>query len=240
MRMVLKFGMLDLGEEFGLYDDGEHVKVIDYIREDLEVDSITFGTPLYDRMFREALEIRDTRWDEDYARHLHSAREHISRLENEGREEIKRTATTLAEINVAEQRLRENCENTYRSDIQEFAQHYFEKIFISHPDDNVRRGASDLVVERHQLSKIYYRHGTKIETEIDRLDDLVPRALVALKYYMGRCRFHELTQSIREVQSRPGYDIAEIFALMEQQKKWHDFCTRLSTQIGERVYEPLR
>lgn len=240
LRLVLKYGMLDLGEEFGLYDDGGHVKVIDYIRDDLEVDNITFRTHLYDRIFREALNIRDTTWDTDFARHLDAAKARLEDLERDGREEIKRTATTLAEINVAEQRLAESCRQAYSDDLLEFTKHYFEKIFISHPDDEVRRGASDLVVERHQLSKIYYRQGTKIETEIDRLDDLVPRALVALKYYMGRCRFHELTQRIREVQSHPGYDMAQIFALMEQQKKWHDFCTHLATQIGERVYEPLR
>lgn len=240
MRLVLKYGMLDLGEEFGLYDDGAHVKVIDYIREDLEVDNMRFRNPLYSRMFEEALALREHNWDNDFATHAAAALARMQQLEQEGLEEIKQTASTLADINLAETKLKEECRVAYETDIRDFSQLYLEKIFISHPDDDVRRAASDLVVERHQLSKIYFRQGTRIETEIDRLDDLVPRALVALKYYMGRCKFHELTRRISQVQSVPGYDMAEIFSLMEQQKKWHDFCTQLATQIGERVYEPLR
>lgn len=240
MRLVLKYGMLDLGEEFGLYDDGAHVKVIDYIREDLEVDNMRFRNPLYSRMFDEVLALREHNWDNDFATHAAAALARMQQLEQEGLEEIKQTASTLAEINLAETKLKEECRMAYETDIRDFSQLYLEKIFISHPDDDVRRAASDLVVERHQLSKIYFRQGTRIETEIDRLDDLVPRALVALKYYMGRCKFHELTRRISQVQSVPGYDMAEIFSLMEQQKKWHDFCTQLATQIGERVYEPLR
>lgn len=240
MRLVLKYGMLDLGEEFGLYDDGAHVKVIDYIREDLEVDNMRFRNPLYSRMFEEALALREHNWDNDFATHAAAALARMQQLEQEGLEEIKQTASTLAEINLAETKLKEECRMAYETDIRDFSQLYLEKIFISHPDDDVRRAASELVVERHKLSKIYFRQGTRIETEIDRLDDLVPRALVALKYYMGRCKFHELTRRISQVQSVPGYDMAEIFSLMEQQKKWHDFCTQLATQIGERVYEPLR
>ena len=240
MRLVLKYGMLDLGDEFGTYDDGGHVKVIDYIREDLEVDNIQFRNPLYRRMFQEAMAMRENDWEVDFANHVGAAQARMQELEQSGLEEIKNTAATLAEINMAETKLKENCREAYESDIRDFSQLYFEKTFISHPDDDVRRAASDLVVERHQLSKIYFRQGTKIETEIDRLDDLVPRALVALKYYMGRCKFHELTSRISQVQATPGYDMAEIFSLMEQQKKWHDFCTQLATQIGERVYEPLR
>ncbi len=240
MRLVRKYGMLDLGEEFGLYDDGGHVKVIDYIREDLEVDNMKFRNLLYRRMFDEALAMREQDWDADFSNHAAMALARMEELERAGLEEIKQTASTLAEINMAETKLKDNCREAYENDIRDFCQSYFEKIFISHPDDEVRRAASDLVVERHQLSKIYFRQGTKIETEIERLDDLVPRALVALKYYMGRCKFHELTSRISQVQSTPGYDMAEIFSLMEQQKKWHDFCTQLATQIGERVYEPLR
>ena len=51
MRLVLKYGMLDLGDEFGTYDDGGHVKVIDYIREDVLVYNIQFRNPLYRGMF---------------------------------------------------------------------------------------------------------------------------------------------------------------------------------------------
>ena len=104
----------------------------------------------------------------------------------------------------------------------------------------MRKVVTDLVAEKHQLSKIYYKTN-KIETDVDRLGDLVPRALIALKYDMARCYAEDVRTRINDLQKSPGgYDLQEVLKLMEQQKKWQEFCARLATSIGERVYEPLR
>lgn len=240
LRLALKFGMVDLGEQFGVYEDGSHVKVLDYIREDLEVDSITFHNQLYSRIFREALDMRDHDWDADFAAHLAKARERFDELLRSGLEEIRQTAENMEDIKIAEQKLQVSADEAYAADILDFSQNYLERRFLSHPDDEMRRATSDLLVEKYQLSKIYFRQGTRIETEIDRLDDLIPRALVALKYDIGRCRFRELTARIAALQATPGYSLEEVLSLMTRQKKWQEFCHKLASEIGERVYEPLR
>ncbi|MDE6528403.1 MAG: DNA primase, partial [Muribaculaceae bacterium] len=43
LRILLKYGMVDLGEDFGCSENGNPVKVIDYISEDLEVDNMHFS-----------------------------------------------------------------------------------------------------------------------------------------------------------------------------------------------------
>lgn len=240
LRLALKYGMMNLGEEFGLEQNGARIKVIDYIREDLDVDSMTFTSPVYQRIYETALELRDTCWDADAASHEAMARERRDRMTRDGLEEIKRTANTLEEINLAERKLSEKVEEAYQADLNAFAMQYFERQLISHPDDALRAAVTDLVVEKHTLSKIYFRNNTKVEGEEERLDDLVPRALIALKYDMARCYFNDLRRQISELQSTPNYDLARILDLMSQQKRWQEFCSSLASRIGERVYEPLR
>ncbi len=240
LRLIVKFGMVDLGEDFGCRDNGARVKVIDYIAEDLAVDNMSFTNPLYQRIYDEALALRNSEWDSDYATALEQAAAHREEALAQGRANLQQTATTMDEINIGERKLSERCEEEYKAEIRLFAQDYIEKALVSHSDDAIRLAVTNLVVERHQLSKIYFKT-TKVETEVERLDDLVPRALIALKYDMARCYFDDLRRQILEIQNRPGgYDLQEVLALMEQQKKWQEFCGSLATQIGERVYEPLR
>lgn len=240
LRLVLKYGMLNLGEEFGLEDNGARIKVIDYVREDLDVDGMTFTSPVYQRIYETALNLRDTCWDSDFASHEALAAERRDRMERDGLEEIKRTANTLEEITLAERKLAEKVEEAYKADLDGFAMSYFERQLISHPDDALRTAVTDLVVEKHTLSKIYFRNNTKVEGEEERLDDLVPRALIALKYDMARCYFNDLRRQISELQATPDYDLNRILDLMAQQKRWQEFCSSLASRIGERVYEPLR
>lgn len=240
LRLALKFGMLELGDDYGLNDDGTHIRVIDFIREDLEGDNLTFRNPLYEKIYREALHERDTDWQTAYAAHLASAQQRLEAREAEGIEEIRRTAANTQEIAIAELKLKETAEAAFKDDIRDFTLSYFERIFLSHPDNDMRRICSDLLVDKHQLSKIYTRQGTHIETEEERIDELVNRALLALKYDLARCHFREISAQISALQATPGYDFNEILSLMTRQKRWSDFCQRLAATIGERVYEPLR
>lgn len=241
LRLVLKYGMLDLGEDFSEgEEDMQPVKVIDFIADDLAADDMGFANEAYQRVFDIALELRDKNWDGDYAAYYAEAAERRTKAFDDGIEELKKSAQTLEEIQVSEKKLRERVDREFAEDVQRFSMLYFERSLTSHPDDNVRRLVTDLVVERHQLSRIFTKTNQAADNDCQRLDELVQRALVALKYDAARCAFEELRRRIAELQAKPDYDIQEILSLMAQQKRWQQFCSELAARLGERVYEPLR
>lgn len=240
LRLVVKYGMLDLGEDYGTDEAGGLIKVIDYVAEDLEQDGLTFENPELLKVYECVIELRASHWEEDYAAFLEHTAQEKERNMKEGIEAIARDASNLEEIRQREMLLKERVEEAYSRSLVEFAKDFFQRRLLSHPDDTIRNVATDLVVERHQLSKIYFKNNTKVETEEDRLDELVPRALLELKYDIARCFFADLSLKIQQMQQQPDYDLDAILELMGQQRRWQQFCADLATKIGERVYEPLR
>lgn len=240
LRLVLKYGMLDLGEDYGTDESGRLIKVIDYIAEDLEQDGLTFENPELLKVYECAVELRAKYWDDDYSEFLKCAIQEREREMKAGIDAIAHDATNLEEIRQREAMLKERVEDAYNRSITGFAKNFFQRRLLSHPDDTIRNIATELVVDRHQLSKIYFKNNTKVETEEDRLDELVPRVLLELKYDIARCFFHDLSQKIQQLQQQPDYDLDAILELMGQQRRWQQFCADLATKIGERVYEPLR
>ncbi len=240
LRLVLKYGMLDLGEDFGCEENGSHIKVIDYVHEDLQVDDMHFSNALYQRIYDEAFKLRSDSWERDWNVCLEQAQLHRDEALRQGRAQLQQTASTMEDINIGEKKLTERCDEAYRVELHEYALNYIEKALVSHPDDLVRNMVTDLVIEKHKLSEIYFNN-TKVESETDRLDDLVPRALIALKYDMARCYSEDLRKQMNALQKAPGgYDMEQILELMARQKQWQEFCASLASSIGERVYEPLR
>jgi hypothetical protein len=184
--------------------------------------------------------MRRTQWDSDYAAFLQRAAAEKEQNMKAGLDTIAREATDLQDIRQRELMLKERVEEAYRKSLVEYAKQFFRSRLLSHPDDTIRNVTTDLIVDRHQLSKIYTKNNTKVESEEDRLDELVPRALLELKYDIARCFFNELSQQILQMQQQPDYDIDAILELMAQQRRWQQFSSELATKIGERVYEPLR
>ena len=240
LRLVLKYGMLDLGEDYGTDESGHLIKVIDYVAEDLEQDGLSFENPELLKVYNCAMDLRINHWDEDYAAFLERACQEKEQNLKEGIEAIAREASTLEDIRQRELLLKERIEDAYNRSLKAFAKDFFQRRLLSHSDDVIRQVSTDLVVERHQLSKIYFKNNTKVETEEDRLDELVPRALLVLKYDIARCFFKDLSLQIQQMQQQPDYDMDAILDLMSQQCRWQQFCAELATKIGERVYEPLR
>lgn len=236
LRIVVKFGMLDYCSD----TSDAAVKVIDFIGDDLDIDRMEFTNPLYKRIYEEAVAIRNNNWDADAAVAAEKAADHMRQALESGRRKLRETALTLDEINIGEKKLAEKCENDRLAELREFTLNYLEKALASHPDGDIRNAVTDLVVEKHRLSKIYYRN-TKVVNEADRIGDLMMQALVALKYDKARCNFDMLRRRIEEIQNRSGgYDIGEVIPLMKQQQQWQQVCSKFAGLIGERVYEPLR
>lgn len=240
LRLVLRYGMLDLGEDYGADENGAPIKVIDYVIEDLEQDDLTFENPDYRIVYEEAVRLRDTEWAEAWTAAVALAEQQKVEQTRAGREAIAREAQTMDAIRQRELSLEEAVNAAYQKSLRDFAKDFFSRRLLSHPDDRIRIVATDLLTDRHHLSKIYFKNNTKVETEEDRLNDLIPRTLLELKYDIARCLFQDLSRKIQAIQSQPDYDLDEILDLMAQQRRWQQFSADLATKIGERVYEPLR
>ncbi len=241
LRLVLKYGMLDLGQKFD--DDGsprEFIKIIDFVADDLEADGIVFSNDIYRDIFNQAFELRRQSWETAAAEFSTAASGRREEFIAAGINEIRDSARDMAEISLREKKLRQDADDRYAEELRGFAMTFLEKHLASSPDDSVRRITTDLVIEKHHLSKIFFKNNTKVETEEDRLDQIVPQALIALKYDVARLNFDDIKQEIRAIQSKPDYDIREVLDLMAKQQKWQTFCASLAEHIGERVYEPLR
>ena len=87
-RLILKFGMMALGEDFGSDEGGAPIKVIDFVRDDLSVDNMHFSNPVYQRIYEEALALRESSWDNDLKVRIEKASIQQEAILKEGRDEI--------------------------------------------------------------------------------------------------------------------------------------------------------
>ncbi len=95
--------------------------------------------------------------------------------------------------------------------------------------------ASDLVVERHILSKMHTKYA-KVDTEQDLLGELVPRALHELKDAILWTRL----QDVRSLLAACGGDYDRSIELMKEMKEIENSRSELAKLIGDRVIVPRK
>lgn len=239
LRYALKYGMMEIGDVWD--DDGnrQSVKVIDYIREEMECDDISFTNPLYAKAFAEAMKLREQSWDDDSRRHMERLDLQRQRQWDEGVAAIRSSAVDLSEITASEQALQTRCDERYDEDLKQFTICYIEKILASSPDDELRRLTTDLVSEKYHLSKVHTKF-TKIETEVDRLDVLVERAVYELKDAILECQTRDLRDEIRRVCRSAAPDSAEVARLMARNIELTRLRSQFAKYLGERIIAPRK
>ena len=92
-----------------------------------------------------------------------------------------------------------------------------------------------MVSEKYQLSKVHTKF-QKVETETDRLWELIPRAIYELKNAI-------LEQSIKQIQEQlkeatQAKDDQRVNELIEQNVELNRVRTTLAKQIGDRIISP--
>lgn len=239
LRYALKYGMVEVGDAWD--DDGNKasVKIIDYIREEMESDDITFTNPLYARAFAEAVNLSQTSWAADYNRFVERLEADRNRQWEEGVAAIRASAVDLSEITAREQALQSRCDDEYAEQLKHYTVCYIEKILASSPDDELRRLTTDLVSEKYHLSKVHTKY-TKIETEEDRLDVLVERAVYELKDAILECQTRDLRDEIRRACQSPTPDPAEVSRLMARNIELTQLRSQFAKYLGERIIAPRK
>ncbi len=239
LRYVLKYGMLDLCEACDENGNTIPVKVIDYIDNELRNDEIAFTNEAFAATYNEALRVSRATWQDDFSRQVAVLTAQRAHMIEQGEEEIRKTVSDLGSIAAREKSLEAQADNEYQEGIATFSMMYIEKILGSTPDDTVRRITTDLVSEKYVLSKVHTKY-SKVETEQERLADLVPRALFEWKDAILECRIRDLRRRIKDVSSSPDVDSQTIRALMQENLELTRLKGEFAKYLGERIVAPRK
>ena len=238
LRFALKYGAMTIGD---IWEESTGtlmpMNVIDYIRREMTGDSIEFTTRHYAHTFAEATMVIDQQWEQDFKAFSDSLEQEISEIRAQGEEAIRNNAQDMNAIKRMESELKAKIDEIRLTRTGDFTEIYLGKKLGSSPDDTVRRLAIELVNTKHTLSKIHTKFA-KIETERDKLRDLLPLAIFNLKEAIIRQRIIELQKRIRELCTNPQPQVEEITALMKEQLQLEEMKKELAKYLGERTIVP--
>lgn len=239
LRYAIKYGLVEIGNEYDENANSTPLSLISYIKDEMEINNLSFSVPIFQQIFDEALEIKINSWPEDINRHN---QELLTRRQQEiiaGEDKIKREAKDLSSINALEKMLLENVDKQYLQSLNEYTIMYLEKALSASPEDAVRDITIKLTSERHTLSKVHTKY-SKIETEQDRLVELVPRAIYEWKDALIALEIDNIRQRIKEISSQPDPDGEELQKLLQQNIILLQKRSEFAKEIGDRVITPRK
>lgn len=238
IRYVLKYGLVPLFDRENEDGTTEAVTVIDFVESEMAEDEIGFTTPIYNRLFEMAKELR-MRYPADRQQAEERAKEKRTETWNEGEEKIRSEATSMDDIVLREKQLAERCDEVMNNYIFDFTANYVERILSSSDDDEARNLTAELVMEKHQLSKIHTKFA-HVETELEQLQQLLPRAMFELKNAILLCDIDDLQSELKQEYSSPTPDGGKIHEIMNKLGMMLQLRAEFAKRMGERVVTPKK
>ena len=228
VRYILRYGYAKLTQ---LDENGQPLEceVLDYITQELAADDVVLSHPLYARLLSEACQI-----DRELARQYGDMKQEQSlpRLrealqvqldEIHSKEEVDEKL-----LKMAEERFLAACEAVrYEAEIS-----YIGHTYINSPDMELSSQAIELMSDRHQLSKIHTKYQV-VERDIDRLNELIPRAVFELKDAIIMRRIAGLRGVLRDMQAHHAED--QMINVLEEIAHYMEVRKNLAVYLGERI-----
>ncbi len=196
MRYCVRYGYMPFCTQVDENGSEREIDVLEFVREELDVDGVEYTVPLYAKM-SELLERMRGDFADAFARERAAADEEAKRMRAEGIREIAARDLSVDEIRREEERLAAVIAGRREGRLSDFRKDWPGRELLSHENDEVRREAAELLRERHHLSHIYSREAPA-EREEDRLEILVPRSVIELKGELLDIRLKELMKELSE------------------------------------------
>ena len=239
LQYALRYGMLELCKSYDEAGNATPVTVLEYITSELAADELTFINRDVADTFDEARTTASKSWAEDNSRNNSRLLEERALFISEGESRIRNEETDMASIERREKRLIEEADERYFRDTRRYAALYLEKTLTSHSDNTIRNLTLELVSDKHVLSKVHTKYA-KIETDEDRLDDLVPRTIYEYKDAILECRIRKLHDEIKAAYRSADADNATIMRLMETHVELQRLRGEFAKYLGERTINPRK
>lgn len=233
-KYMVKYGLVPIAE--ALTEEGaapQSFTVLDFIASELAADEIGWTDPVVARIMDIGMDVESTQWDDAWQKFQVDLAARLEAEANEGREEVRRQATSLADIEKGELMLKERIEARRIEETDNFIIRYLEDIYLSWPEDDVRVLATDLAAEKYQLSKVHTKYA-KIETERDRLQELVQRAVSELKLAVLDQNIATLNMEIKHAKDDP----ERSKELMRQLFDLYQIKSQFAKFLGDRIVNP--
>jgi DNA primase len=205
--------------------------VLTYVSDELSEEKMSFSVDIFARIFSMLIEMRPA-FDAYLASRMESVETELESARTEAYARIRQSSMSIEEISREEKKLESELSSRRESAVKEYTKEYPGRILGSDENEEVRRIALELVLEKHHLSNIYLKAGN-MELEEDRLDVLLVRAIDEWKNEIINQSINELFRQFREISGKGNTEEeqrlqAELTSRMEMR-------TRLAKCIGERI-----
>ena len=230
IRYIVRYGYRNLFET----SEGSWQKVWEYITDELSIDHIELSNPLYKQIME--LTAAQREHEAQQASALRSELQAKSRQRiDEAIEQIRLESGDIADKQRKESEAQERILGETDEELQTFETNFLERYFTTYPDTTISLLAVDLVSEKYQLSKVHTKF-QKIESETDRLWELIPRAIYELKNAILDQAIKQIQEQIKEASRNK--DDKRVNELIEQNVELNQVRTTLAKQIGDRIVSP--
>lgn len=215
-------------------DDDELMNVLEYVESELDADDIKFSIPEYEAIFNELKRVKP-----EFDRALFQRRSEIETEKDERRrkgiEEIAGADLSVSQINSREQKLEKELEDWAEEQVNDFIKVWPARFLASHEDDMVRDAATELLREKHHLSNIYSNMPDS-ERQENRLDMLVPRAIMEWKAEILNRQLQLLLKQFADNAS--AMDLEQEQKLQLKLNSIMHLRSLLAKEIGDRTLSP--
>lgn len=214
----------------------EIYSVIDFIRDELEADSISFTVEKYKKVF----DVLTGHFDEYLDKLEEFKTELDTRIKNKrvkGESEIAAKSASLSfdRIRREEEKLEERLQAMYNQEIEEFSRLYPGGYLASHHDDEVREVANEVVNEKYVLSKIYTQNiDPSARPEVEQI---IIRAITEWKSEILNLHLKELLDQMRR---ESGVDEEKDREMLNKISHLMAMRSRVAKDIGDRIISPKR
>ncbi|MFO7658484.1 MAG: DNA primase [Bacteroidales bacterium] len=164
-------------------------------------------------------------------------REVIKALDSEGIEQILVVAKyIISEIDNDDLEFKDNTLNQVYNEIRTLineGNQIDEKYFLFHPEDQIARICVDLLTSTYQLSKIWQKHESYVETEDMKLNEIVPETISAFKNQKVLLLIKDTEKQLKIAQDTDEFD--NIILLHQRYIILNELKKNLSKNLGDRI-----
>lgn len=232
IQYIVRYGLLEIDDDTN--ETGGKTSVFEMIENALAADGYSYANKQFTLISEAFREFRDTEWHTAKSKFISELDKTCAERLSQKREEIRARGGTLSEISKAERQIKLEEADFREESISDFDMRFMQTCLVNSSDDTVRRIASELLMERYVLSRIYSRQGNVL-TEKEQLRTLVPRAVNELRSAVVASMIRNLNKLL-ESQSASGEDAIEIMQRLAQLKVYQ---YNLVKSLGERIIQPL-